>query len=61
MILRKKIKTFAELEMPLLIEKRFLDKLDLSVFTQNLITYHCQELQLQGPHYFWKEYEYYRL
>jgi hypothetical protein len=36
--IKKKIKSFAELEMILLIEKGFLDELDLSVFTQNLMT-----------------------
>jgi hypothetical protein len=34
--IKKKIKTFAELEMPLLIEKGFLNNLDLSIYNQNL-------------------------
>jgi len=34
--IKKKIKTFAELEMPLLIEKGFLNNFDLSIYNQNL-------------------------
>jgi hypothetical protein len=34
--IKKKIKTFAELEMPLLIEKGFLNNFDLSIYKQNL-------------------------
>jgi hypothetical protein len=34
--IKKKIKTFAELEMPLLIEKGFFNNLDLSIYNQNL-------------------------
>ena len=36
--IRKKFKTFTELEIPLLIEKGIIDNIDLSVFTQNLMT-----------------------
>jgi hypothetical protein len=34
--IKKKINTFAELEMPLLIEKGFLNNFDLSIYNQNL-------------------------
>ncbi len=36
--IRKKLKTFTELEIPLLIEKGIIHNFDLSVFTQNLRT-----------------------
>ena len=34
--IRKKLKTFTELEIPLLMKKGIIDNIDLSVFTQNL-------------------------
>jgi hypothetical protein len=34
--IRKKIKTFTDLELPLLLKRRIIDLLDLSIFTQNL-------------------------
>ena len=36
--IRKKIKTFTELEMPLLVEKGFFENSSLSKYTQNLMT-----------------------
>jgi hypothetical protein len=36
--IRKKIKTFTDLELPLLLKQRIIDSLDLSIFTQNLRT-----------------------
>ncbi len=36
--IRKKIKTFTELELPLLIERRIMNRIDLSKYTQNLRT-----------------------
>ena len=36
--IRKKIKTFTDLELPLLLKRRIIDSLDLSIFTQNLRT-----------------------
>jgi hypothetical protein len=36
--IRKKIKTFSYLELPLLLKRRIIDSLDLSIFTQNLRT-----------------------
>ena len=33
-----KIKTFTDLELPLLLKRRFIDSLDLSIFTHNLRT-----------------------
>jgi len=36
--IRKKIKILTELELPLLIERRIIDRLDLSKYTQNLRT-----------------------
>ena len=36
--IRKKLKTFTELELPLLIEQGIIDNIDLSKYTQNLRT-----------------------
>jgi hypothetical protein len=36
--IKKKLKTFTELEIPLLIDKGIIDNFDLSIFTQNLMT-----------------------
>ena len=36
--IKKKLKTFTELEIPLLIEKGIIDNFDLRIFTQNLMT-----------------------
>ena len=36
--IKKKIKTFTDLELPLLLKRRIIDSLDLSIFTQNLRT-----------------------
>ena len=36
--IRKKLKTFTELEIPLLIEKGIIDNVDMSIYTQNLRT-----------------------
>ena len=36
--IRKKMKTFTNLELPLLLKRRIIDSLDLSIFTQNLRT-----------------------
>ena len=36
--IRKKIKTFTDLELPLLLKQRIIDSLDLSKYTQNLRT-----------------------
>ena len=36
--IRKKLKTFTELEIPFLMKKGIIDNIDLSVFTQNLRT-----------------------
>ena len=38
--IRKKLKTFAEIEIPILIQKGFMDTNNLSIFPQNLITNH---------------------
>jgi len=36
--IRKKMKTFTDLELPLLLEKKIIDNFDLSKYTQNLRT-----------------------
>ena len=36
--IRKKIKSFTDLELPLLLKQRIIDSLDLSKYTQNLRT-----------------------
>ena len=36
--IRKKLRTFSELELPLLLKERIIDRFDLSKYTQNLRT-----------------------